>query len=679
MSAVVDFVEDVFGEFVGAVAELAQTLWEDVLNPSLEFTFGLIGIKAEDVISTSMFVQRLIPEDNTATDLLTKVLLQEQKNPVGIIDRIMAYAQVTSSKYTGISNYAESTFVDGLPDCNLRAIVIDNVAIKAVLDRILRVNTTIVSSKLTTLQKNEWVGFWLQQNYYYRPWKNELLYSDNKTYKVNSIDYDYELDNYRVYIEDVTTPTNTKILIAPVYDADRYYIVKYSFVNTNQWYYWVYKNGSGTYPTLDAVNVYQANLEMLPVVTIRNSTVNVSDDPESERYAQSKKMLGMLGIDIDQITDSLNESPDIANIEDAFIHFGIQPKNTLPVTSKVLYSMFDYSFDNVSIKEKESYLVTGTEGVFNFSIAWSEQTRVSTTGIIGPIGTYTHEIVGKNLIMKKQVAEETYVVLSVNNLSSIAVIDRQGLSGVVGNDVDSDNFFILPSSHFITTLSPLEQYSLYNSSLLLTVYAAQVTHLEWYETEAFMDLVKIVGIAITIFTLGTAGSLVQALILIAEGVLAGLLLKLVMEATDSVFLRALAAIAYAYFVGGAAMENLAADASALVEGVTMFASYAGSIGYAISLHANIEMDKLTNQKNIFGQQLDAAMDEIAEVTAQFTGGLLTPEVVDIQQTEVIPAYLYGVDAMMYKARDAQYDFSSLYDYDRFVTDYYNQRKLVGVV
>ena len=78
--------------------------------------------------------------------------------------------------------------------------------------------------------------------------------------------------------------------------------------------------------------------------------------------------------------------------------------------------------------------------------------------------------------MKKQASEEQYYI-TITNLSSITMIDRQGLTGIVAKDVDQDGFFVPMSYYFVSKLSPLEQYELFNRTLLLSIYSASVTHL----------------------------------------------------------------------------------------------------------------------------------------------------------------------------------------------------------
>ena len=772
MSAVVDFFEDVIDAVVDVVngiidvvTDLAETLWDAVLEPVLEFVVGLFGITDEDVIQTQVTTQRIISTDVEASTLMTQIMLEERKAEVGILDRLQAHSQVVRNKYSKYFEYGKDTFVDGLPEANLRAIVVDNAAIKSIIDSVYGINSTILSSKLSYVTKEAFVGFWLQNNYAYRPMTNMLTYSGN-VWQVDAIDYDYVNDWYDVFIgryEDRTTSVTTTTVVtitnkdtttdykhtvvtqrtvitgtvtgvisdvlvgisdvivevpkgsevessnsstvdsvqenvqfasaelqAPAFQAVRYYTVQYYTTDSGDWLWWVYKDGNGTYSTIDSLQKYVTNLEMMPIVAIRHHKVNVNADKESTRYKQSNDMLKYLGLDIDTLTDGIMQSASIDNVEDAFVHFGIDPKDTSKVISKSLFEMFDYVYSDSGLNTGGKFAATISEGWFNAALAWQSQSRIAVNGIIGSLGAYTHDVVGKDLRLRKQVAPEQYVELLFTGMSSITFVEREGLYGTVGKDIDADGFYVPLSIHFIKKLNPLEQYALFNKSLLLSIYAAEVTHLEWYETEAFGDFLGIVGIALAVFTFGqslwvngtiqvTAATVTAAIINLAIAVGAGMLLKLVLESTDSKFLKVLAVIVYAYVMGEVSMNNIAPAASELLKSVTLYCSYIMSAASGISMENAIQMEALQTESTAYFAKVEKAQANVDKAQEALDDGLSTEFYAALTNMEVKAPYVEGIDAMMYRAIGIQYEFGTLYDYDRVVSDFCSNKLRLGIV
>jgi len=838
VESIIDAVVDVVEAIIDAIGDILEFIWKDILMPVFEFIVGLFGIEDEDVISTQVLTQRVVQDDVKMSDLMTKIALEEQQAPVGIIDRLQAYSEITRKRYSGYFTYGDETFLDGLPEGNLRALAINEGVIKTTIDNIYGIDATLISTELGVVDKEAYVGFHLQESYGYTPYNNVLPYG-GVDWSVSNIDYNYTTDVYDVYIrrqEDQTTTTTTTTTISVTdnvqgatalsksaeaattyveltidgsthtidvsegawayslagyvdgsylytvveydvsgvvvttyddtvlvnnyevkrtlveervvvvgsiqgefsnvvtvlsdtsedvlvgttvesvedvvsvvdevdvtfatdilqvnsYEPVRYYKVVYYTVDAGEWLYWVYKAGAGTYPDVDNTSEYTKDLDMLPVITVRNSTISINEDKQSARYIQSKKMLNFLGIEIDSFTEGIEESPNIDTIEDTFIHFGLLPTDNSKVVSKVLFKTFDYVFYDSGLNQEGKYVTTMTEGSYNAAMSWSSQTRVVVDGIIGSRGHYEHAIVGKNLVMKWQAAEEQYVVLTITNLSSVTFIDRQGLVGCASKDVDRDGFYVPLSYFFVTQLSPLEQYELYNRSLLLSNYAADVQHLEWYETDGFMSFLQIIAVIITIVSFGsmawvngvgfTAAAVTQAAVNVAIGLAvsigATMLLKLVMESTDSEFVRILAAVVYIVGMSYGAGMAMPTDASMLVQGVTMFATVVATASTAVSINTNIEMAKLQEEMGIFNTKLEQREEELDKAQEALDVGLSVEEITGIVSLELEPAYLYGVDAMMHRAVGMQYEFGTMYDYGPLVGDFYEKKKQLGVV
>lgn len=775
--AVTDFVDDV----IDAIGNILETLWKDILMPVFEFVAGIFGIKDKDIIETFVHTQRIIEEDITKGKIISKIALEEMKDDVGIIKRLMAYSEIIRKRYSAYFNYGRDEYVDGLPDVQYKILYVNTDVIKAIISAQVGTAVNVTEASLGALNKYTYVAVQLQRDYAYKPSTGIAVYNGYR-YKLKNVDFNYSTGNYDLTVgavEDVVTkdirtvttsvvsettgtPPNTvtvyhvtvnttvkrivegtisgvqsdveisnttssydssspvsggvvvtqtivstqvditpisikpeligivfisTVVSYPAYPAVGHYSVKYYTTDANDWYWWIYQAGSGLYPELDINNKAISNLEMLPVVTLRNATVSVTSDKESVRYKQAKEMLNFFGINIDTMVKGIEDNPDVANIEDAFIHMGMVVKDTSTVMSKILYKAFDFLYDSSDLtREDTKFMITFKEAPFNAAIAWADYSKVDVVGSIGTRGTYLHSVVGKDLVLKWQDTDISYKELRLINLSSTTFIDRGGLVGTVLKDVDADGFFIPLSMNFVKELSPLEQYELFNKTLLLSIYGAQVIHLEWYETEEFMNFIKIVAIIITVISFGTmawTNGIVYAIsttifnLAIALG--ASFVLKLIFEATDSEFIRVLATLVYAYvmttYVGGVDLGGVMSSTQ-LINAVTLFAS---SLTTGFMMDIELRTEEFEMEKNTFGQKLQEAEDELDKAKEALVSFMDVGDVTDLMLMSTTNAYLEGVDAMMYRAIGAQYDTGLLYDYDRLVGGFVDSKLRIGIL
>lgn len=507
---------------------------------------------------------------------------------------------------------------------------------------------------------------------------NTAIPKDSETSSTSSV-----VDTTTVY--DVTYAT-TSIPIA-AYNPTRHYIVKYWYGTASEWYYWVYEENSGAYPTLDNTNYRTTNLEMLPIVPLRNATINVNANKESVAYKQAKEILNYVGLDVDQLVDGISQNDQIANIEDAFVHFGINPNDQDPVISKMLYEIFEFSFSDAGLGgadgSAKGFTATIQEGPFNAAIAWESQSRVISYGVIGPLGSYKHSIVGKSLIVQKQEEPKKYVTITMNNMSSITLIDRQGLVGASAADIGHENFYIPLSIYLVNKLSPIEQTLLFNKSLILTIYAAQVQHLKWYETKAFGDFLQLVGIAIFLFsgfdpsTFFTMPGLFKA-----GAYMAGMLvLQEALKSVDSPFIRVLVTLAAAYAMGGGfdKVNFEFVSPMALLDSVTNFCTALTVVTSSIGVVLGANMAELQVQQQQFRNKVETVQAEHEAAKAELYTPFGAAYMSNLKQIEEVSPYLYGVDAMMYRARDVQYNFDAMYDYDALTSDFVSNKLRLGVI
>lgn len=207
-----------------------------------------------------------------------------------------------------------------------------------------------------------------------------------------------------VVAEDITLGTE-----APLYNSGEYYQVYYTLDSApTLGKIWFYELASNTYPDLEPPTVggnFDA-LEMLPIIPIRRQFSNINSDTNSAEYKSSTKLLDTLNmISLDELTDKLNQSADITQIQDAYLVMGVnlysQDKSSLiylmsffGLMSKATnITKLDYDFMSLMDKSVTNFTFMVTEGRYNTAITahYIEETII--TGSIGSIGHIESEII----------------------------------------------------------------------------------------------------------------------------------------------------------------------------------------------------------------------------------------------------------------------------------------------
>ena len=521
-------------------------------------------------------------------------------------------------------------------------------------------------------------------------------------------------------ISDVTTEvsnTNTSILVGTVSNSDTttgpvtstvtngtvlntvylthnagntvsYIIAEYYTTNSANWKYWLYDISLTTYPGIDDSSSSVTVNDLLPVMTIRNNLVNTQDtDHNGELYKSTEHLLKILGIDLKDMTDEVNKNPDIASIDDAIIHFGLSPSDTDPVVSEVLYETFYTLYQDDSLTTSTNgHRATYKSGPMNLGLVWESQSLISTGGSIGPVGTYKHKIVSTtltptsttattNLELQFQDTTFSYSTITLTNVNNVSFISRGGLQGTSNKAISDPEFNIPISFEMVKRLSSIKQTIFLAKALRITFYTLNIQHLKWYQTGAFAIFIQIIGIIIIIvgciYSACSLSSIGYALLIYAGATLA---LKIIAKYVKTPWLRAVLTIivvVIAFWAGGGFDSGLM-NVQALTGVVTAFAT-------GVSTYSQMKLSELNTEKTQFERSADTRMKEIQDASASYNKGLTVSDVEELNQYDPIKEYITSkVDYMMYVARDVQFNFDSLYDYDIIVKDYYNNRLRIAL-
>ena len=89
--------------------------------------------------------------------------------------------------------------------------------------------------------------------------------------------------------------------------------------------YWRYQDDLGTHPTLDALfATSQDSLgKFFPFVYFRHKKKSVAKDPNSVEYKSSTKLMKYLGMDYGDLAESINQNPDIDDVEQALFMMAV--------------------------------------------------------------------------------------------------------------------------------------------------------------------------------------------------------------------------------------------------------------------------------------------------------------------------------------------------------------------
>ena len=116
-------------------------------------------------------------------------------------------------------------------------------------------------------------------------------------------------------------------------------------------YTWLYMVVDGTYPELDPINNPPALDEYLPVVPIRYYNVDYTDESRDTTplWITSRRLLRKLAMDFERLGDQINKNPDVAEIDHAYVMFGVDLQTNISDSIWYLGLFFQHLY---SLQEK---------------------------------------------------------------------------------------------------------------------------------------------------------------------------------------------------------------------------------------------------------------------------------------------------------------------------------------
>ena len=318
---------------------------------------------------------------------------------------------------------------------------------------------------------------------------------------------------------------------------------------------WLYQLSSHVYPELDPSAISITGLDYFPVIPLRyrNSDLTAIAYEETPLYITSKKLAKLANIDITAIAGKLNENPNIAEMDHAYLMYGINLQTIVPESLKYLHKFFKNLYDLQSSNELDYLINIGTpyygtapintyqtstmnsNGVFteyglDLFIDYDYVKSLYDTGIIGngKIGniektTFTYGVTVSNgfdengveiftgevrggLTLALQIAVNYVHKIEIYGLSlRNTIYGYRGVQTVTMLDViqnTNENNLVIPLQYQLAQSFPLKDRNpIYADAMLLVINSYKVTDLKWYQTGWF-KFVMIIIIAVVIYYTG---------------------------------------------------------------------------------------------------------------------------------------------------------------------------------
>lgn len=515
-------------------------------------------LSVADAIPVISSVMESILDDKSTTETILRNELQSSSRE---IDRLYQYA---------VSDYTL-----GLPQGTMEIGRGNDVAVKAVLDAIEGEPVTLISNVLDSFNPEAWALDYMLNNRAYNP--NTNIVGNPHQPKPQTIYYagaalSATRDSVNVFTSYTTTVhitdseggmsinqmTHTQTETVPlgftVGLTDIFYIVNYSVGGTEK--YWFYNEALGTYPTLDIADGTSLSSPFYPIVPIRHHNVDKTDPTlkGTAQYDTSKEMLRRGGIDFSALGDLVNENPDIADIDHAFVYFGVDLHTENKRSQAYLAEFFAY-LEGTSTYTKANYTAWSAgsranpppintlkieDGGLKIKIHYNYIDSQIKTGVIGnpgegtrttniqPLFTQVQEVYDgeagtmtafaydtemSSVTFRKQVNDTQYLEVEVKGLLHVnyvyghhTVETTIAMSAEADPDKEDKNF-IIPLNRFVVEQMPLMERNLLYGDAIHMIFNSYVrVKLKWYQTGWFKFIVVVVAVVLTAYGMGQFGA-----------------------------------------------------------------------------------------------------------------------------------------------------------------------------
>ena len=418
---------------------------------------------------------------------------------------------------------------------------------------------------------------------------------------------------------------------------------------------------------------------------------------ETDTFKTSEAMLKKIGLNLLELSDSIHSNPDAEDIQQAAIELSVPLNTKDPLLIEYLYRYFDsfherltqyksaigkpdydpFSAFTLSFKEASDY---------SFAITITDIFKKSVTGSVGPVGSFTSSSkevelrIGRFTFKKPAKVFRHQVFANLYQEVTVVGIERSQLIYSNKSDVadfTEDACLIPVDQNVILEFRNSERDMILSKSLHIVINSMQKQKIEWYQTEDFGIFLKIVAVAIIIFTAGTATGPVAAT-LAALGATGTTLL--VLTVLIEMYLLQLAVEVAARYVSPefalvlaivAAIASFGANSEGLFSAANLIQA-SNSLFQVSSLAYQNEYGEVMKDYEAEIQRQDAMWEEMEEVRKLLDPNILIDPFVFIGMT---PHIKLGEEPEDYYARTIHSGNIGRMAYEQIHTYYDTKKKL----
>jgi len=327
--------------------------------------------------------------------------------------------------------------------------------------------------------------------------------------------------------------------------------------------YWTYQRGSGLHPTLDSLfDEGKGNTEVFadfyPNVYFRLNKASEARDKSHPRYRTGRRLLKYTGIDYDQIHDAIHQNPDIRDVQSAFMKMAVPADTNDQDELRYLFEFFSkaeqspqaftqgtglegflsrFSFRRGSSRHRNSQAIVIRDRAFEMALINKGITKTRKAGRIGTVGscsmikgvqastseinsfdsegnqTSSTEFISTPFrAYRRQVTSNFYDEVLVLDLAMRYMV--AGAHHTVMGD-DGGELCLIPLDRAIVETIKFrnrERLLMRSMHLVFNTYIVTVQRVRWYQRGIFRAVLKIVGIVITVWSMGGLSAIGAALV-----------------------------------------------------------------------------------------------------------------------------------------------------------------------
>lgn len=332
--------------------------------------------------------------------------------------------------------------------------------------------------------------------------------------------------------------------------------------------FFTYLNGSGTYPSVDAV--YRLDYNNLgtfyPWGYFRLENRRVGDYFEYDVYEDCKKWCRYIGVDYDMMSDGVHQDPEVDDVAQCIIQMGVNPGSQNEAVLEYLFKHFsilhEYSLTQMQLSDNlpDKFLAfSNSPGLiqqigdrkFSQTLQYTGLHKKRITGSIGKKGTYTGTYgqvpqdaqnfvaitpvgtearVAQNTqpayIYRYQVLDSMYEEIAVYGLRiDYNVHRKKGFGAGAG----ASQLLVPLDRAVMRTVSVGRREQVMCRALHMLVNTVQVITTKWYQSSVFKWVMVIVAVVITVLSAGTAWQTLVAAFALGATALAIAVLTMILQ------------------------------------------------------------------------------------------------------------------------------------------------------